>query len=107
MNPDLAARNAQNRGAVSRGLGSEPPAISEQAGPSIRPEVGLGGAAIREQTDRSRRGFDAETEVSQSADGTVSTKKSLLLQSGRQVAADAGATLDEAKDALKGVLRKK
>mmetsp|Transcript_22331 Transcript_22331/g.88102 ORF Transcript_22331/g.88102 Transcript_22331/m.88102 type:complete len:925 (+) Transcript_22331:431-3205(+) len=107
LNPDLAARNAQNRGAVSRGLGSEPPAISEQAGPSIRPEVGLGGAAIREQTDRSRRGFDAETEVSQSADGTVSTKKSLLLQSGRQVAADAGATLDEAKDALKGVLRKK
>ncbi|MFP5397343.1 MAG: conjugal transfer protein TraG N-terminal domain-containing protein [Gammaproteobacteria bacterium] len=107
LNPDLAARNAQNRGAVARGLGSDPPTISEQVRPSIRPEVGLGGAAIREQTDRSRRGFDAETEVSRSADGTVSTKKSLLLQSGRQVAADAGATLDEAKDAVKGVLRKK
>ncbi len=107
LNPDLAARNAQNRGAVSRGLGSDPPTISEQVLPSIRPEVGLGGAAIREQTDRSRRGFDAETEVSRSADGTVSTKKSLLLQSGRQVAADAGATLDAAKDAVKGVLRKK
>lgn len=107
LNPDLAARNAQNRGAVARGLGSDPPTISEQVRPSIRPEVGLGGSAIREQTDRSRRGFDAETEVSRSADGTVSTKKSLLLQSGRQVAADAGATLDEAKDAVKGVLRKK
>jgi conjugal transfer mating pair stabilization protein TraG len=107
LNPDLAARNAQNRGAVARALGSDPPITSEQARPSIRPEVGLGGAAIREQTDRSRRGFDAETEVSRSADGTVSTKKSLLLQSGRQVAADAGATLDEAKDAVKGVLRKK
>ena len=107
LNPDLAARNAQNRGAVARALGSDPPTTSEQARPSIRPEVGLGGAAIREQTDRSRRGFDAETEVSRSADGTVSTKKSLLLQSGRQVAADAGATLDEAKDAVKGVLRKK
>jgi len=107
LNPDLAARNAQNRGAVARALGSDPPITSEQARPSIRPEVGLGGAAIREQTDRSRRGFDTETEVSRSADGTVSTKKSLLLQSGRQVAADAGATLDEAKDAVKGVLRKK
>ena len=107
LNPDLAARNAQNRGTVARALGSDPPAASEQARPSIRPEVGLGGAAIREQTDRSRRGFDAETEVSRSADGTVSTKKSLLLQSGRQVAADAGSTLDEAKDAVKGVLRKK
>jgi conjugal transfer mating pair stabilization protein TraG len=107
LNPDLAARNAQNRGAVARALGSDPPTTSEQARPSIRPEVGLGGAAIREQTDRSRRGFDAETEVSRSADGTVSTKKSLLLQSGRQVAADAGATLDEAKDAVKGVLRRK
>jgi len=107
LNPNLAARNAQNRGAVARGLGSDPPPIPEQVRPSIRPEVGLGGAAIREQTDRSRRGFDAETEVSRSADGTVSTKKSLLLQSGRQVAADAGATLDEAKDAVKGVLRKK
>ncbi len=107
LNPDLAARNAQNRGAVGRALGSDPPTTSEQPRPSIRPEVGLGGAAIREQTDRSRRGFDAEAEVSRSADGTVSTKKSLLLQSGRQVAADAGATLDEAKDAVKGVLKKK
>jgi conjugal transfer mating pair stabilization protein TraG len=107
LNPDLAARNAQNRGAVARGLGSDPPIISEQVRPSIRPEVGLGGAAIREQTDRSRRGFDAETEVSRSADGTVSTKKSLLLQSGRQVAADAGSTLDEAKDTVKGVLSRK
>lgn len=107
LNPDLAARNAQNRGAVGRSLGSDPPTTSEQPRPSIRPEVGLGGAAIREQTDRSRRGFDAEAEVSRSADGTVSTKKSLLLQSGRQVAADAGATLDEAKDAVKGVLKKK
>lgn len=107
LNPDLAARNAQNRGAVGRALGSDPLTTSEQPRPSIRPEVGLSGAAIREQTDRSRRGFDAEAEVSRSADGTVSTKKSLLLQSGRQVAADAGATLDEAKDAVKGVLKKK
>jgi conjugal transfer mating pair stabilization protein TraG len=107
LNPDLAARNAQNRGAVGRALGSDPPTTPEPQRPSVRPEVGLGGAAIREQTDRSRRGFDAEAEVSRSADGTVSTKKSLLLQSGRQVAADAGATLDEAKDAVKGVLKKK
>lgn len=106
LNPDLAARNAQNRGAVARALGSDPPTTPEQPRSSIRPEVGLGRAAIREQTDRSRRGFDAETEVSRSADGTVSTKKSLLLQSGRQVAADTGATLDEAKDAVKGVLKK-
>ena len=67
----------------------------------------MGGAAIREQTDRSRRGFYAEAEVTRSSDGTVSTKKSLLLQSGRQVAADAGATLDQAKDAVKGVLKKR
>ena len=107
LNPDLAARNAQNRGAVGRALGSDPPTSPEQPRPSIRPEVGLGGAAIRERTDRSRRGFDAEAEVSRSADGTVSTKKSLLLQSGRQVAADAGATLHDAKDAVKEVLKKK
>ncbi|WP_295637485.1 conjugal transfer protein TraG N-terminal domain-containing protein [uncultured Methylibium sp.] len=107
LNPDLVARNAQNRGAVARALGSEPPPASEQPRPGIRPEVALSGAAIREQADRSRRGFDAEAEVSRSADGTVSTKKSLLLQSGRQVAADAGATLDEAKETVKGVLKKK
>lgn len=98
LNPDLASRNAQNRDAVGRALGSEPPSASTTPQPSIRPEIGLGGSANREQADRSRRGFDAEAEVSRSADGTVSTKKSLLLQSGRQVAADAGATLDEAKD---------
>ncbi|MBY0468599.1 MAG: conjugal transfer protein TraG N-terminal domain-containing protein [Burkholderiaceae bacterium] len=107
LNPDVAARNAQNRGAVARGLGSEPSTTAEQPRSSIRQEVDMGGAAIREQTDRSRRGFDAEAEVTRSTDGTVSTKKSLLLQSGRQVAADAGATLDQAKDAVKGVLKRR
>jgi conjugal transfer mating pair stabilization protein TraG len=107
LNPDLASRNDRNREAVRRGVGEASPVASTPATSGIRPEVSQGGAAIRQKADQSRRGFDDEAEVTRSADGTVSTKKSLLLQSGRQVAADASATFDEAKDAVKGVLKKK
>ncbi|MBN9206875.1 conjugal transfer protein TraG N-terminal domain-containing protein [Methylibium petroleiphilum] len=107
LNPDLTSRNDRNRSAVVRGVGDALPVSPSSTTPDLRPEVSQGGAAIRQQADQTRRGFDDEAEVTRSKDGTVSTKKSLLLQSGRQVAADGSATLDEAKDAVKGVLRKK
>ncbi|MBX3642082.1 MAG: conjugal transfer protein TraG N-terminal domain-containing protein [Rubrivivax sp.] len=106
-NPDLSARDTQNRDAVANALGSALPSIPASPNARVRPEVNARGAAIREQADQAGRGFDAEAEVTRSADGTVSTTKSLLLKSGRQVAADANATLDEAKDAVKGVLNRK
>ena len=50
--------------------------------------------------------FDAKTEITKTDDGTLASKKSLLVQSGKQVGKDAGATLDNAKDVVNDLLRK-
>jgi conjugal transfer mating pair stabilization protein TraG len=62
---------------------------------------------LRVRADDARAGFDAKDGTSRSADGTLSTEKSLLLQTGRQVAADASSTLDEARKAAGDLLKKK
>jgi conjugal transfer mating pair stabilization protein TraG len=73
----------------------------------LRDDVRRGGAQLRGRADEARATFDAKDSTSRSADGTLSTEKSLLLQTGRQVAADAGSTLDEARKAAGDLLKKK
>jgi hypothetical protein len=41
------------------------------------------------------------------ADGTLASRRSLLKQSGKQVGKDASASLDNAKDAVKDLLKRK
>jgi len=72
-----------------------------------RSDVMSGGRDIRERTAAARRQFDDQSEITTSSDGTVTTKKSLLLQSGRQVAEDAWTTTDETKKALGKALKRK
>ena len=40
-------------------------------------------------------------------DGTLASKRSLLKQSGKQMGKDASASLDNAKDAVKDLLKRK
>ncbi len=49
----------------------------------------------------------ATTDVDRTQDGTLRSGKSLLTQSSRQLATDAEATFDAAKDAVKGLLPRK
>ena len=51
-------------------------------------------------------GFEAQTELSETDDGTLTSKRSLMKQSAKQAAKDAGTTLDNAKEAVKGLMRK-
>jgi len=44
--------------------------------------------------------------MSETGDGTLVSKRSLMKQSAKQVGKDAGATLDSAKEAVKGLLKK-
>jgi len=53
------------------------------------------------------RRFDARAEIVETPDGTLKPKKSLLMQAGKQVAADADASLDAAKDVVKGIINRK
>ena len=72
----------------------------------IREEVRTQGDQIRSDAESNRANFDSKTEIIKSDDGTLASKKSLLVQSGKQVGEDAAATLDDAKDAVKDLLRK-
>ena len=65
------------------------------------------GDQIRSDAASSREGFDAKAEIIKTDDGTLASKKSLLVQSGKQVGKDAGATFDNAKDVVNDLLKKK
>ena len=49
--------------------------------------------------------FDAKAQIVETRDGTLKSRKSLFMQTGKQVAGDADVTLDAAKDAVKDVLK--
>ena len=73
---------------------------------STRREVQAEGASIRTAVGSRRAGFSALSEVSETEDGTLVSKRSLMKQSAKQVGKDAGATLEGAKDAVKDLLKK-
>jgi conjugal transfer mating pair stabilization protein TraG len=64
---------------------------------AARAKVQARGDALRHKTDSVHGGFDARSEIVPTSDGTLVTKKSLLAQSGKQVAKDAGVMFDSAK----------
>jgi conjugal transfer mating pair stabilization protein TraG len=104
LNPKLDAA-PRIPGALPRSELPSGTTTSEQN--DLRDDVRRSGAQLRVRADDARAGFDAKDGTSRSADGTLSTEKSLLLQTGRQVAADAGSTLDEARKAAGDLLKKK
>lgn len=73
---------------------------------SVRSDVQEQLARMRERTRESGEKFDASAAVAPQQDGTLESRKSLLIQAGKQVAADADATMDNARDAVKGILNK-
>lgn len=82
------------------------PAVQAPAS-SIRAEVREAGTRIQGQAGSAVGRFDTKAEVVETPDGTLRTKRSLLVRAGRQVAADADASLDAAKDAVKGLINRK
>lgn len=91
-----------------RGMTVKPlaPAADLSQPAPIRSEVREQRAQVQSQTRQSIEKFDASSAVAPQSDGTLESKKSLLIQAGKQVAADADATLDNAKDVVKGILDK-
>jgi len=107
LNPDLAA-SARGQSSRVSAFGSALPSTPESLPPSAtRSEVRERAVGLRRQAELSRDGFDAKAEIVQAPDGTLATKKSLMIQSARQVGKDASATIDVAKDVLKDAFKKK
>jgi conjugal transfer mating pair stabilization protein TraG len=74
--------------------------------PDVRRDVQNEGARIRSQTQGADAAFDHKSEATVDNDGTPSTRKSLLLQAGKQTVADGANTVEDAKDAVKKLLKK-
>jgi conjugal transfer mating pair stabilization protein TraG len=74
---------------------------------STRGAVQSRGAEVRRHVGAQSEAFDRESEIVKSEDGTLASKRSLLKQSGKQVGKDASASLDNAKDAVKDLLKRK
>jgi conjugal transfer mating pair stabilization protein TraG len=105
---DVDARRRAGDAAVarfSRDRQSQPPGGTAPSG--ARGEVQSRGAEVRRDVDARREGFDREAEIVKTEDGTLVSRRSLLKQSGKQVGKDASASLDNAKDAVKDLLKRK
>ncbi len=107
LNPDITVLDHENRKQVSRVKSTLPPVTPAPRPSEIRTEIQAQGSGIRQQADSTRHDFDKNAEVVKNPDGTLESKKSLLKQTGKQVAHDANATFENAKDAVKDLLDKK
>lgn len=78
----------------------------QRAKPSVmRREVVAEGSSLRTAVESSRTGFEARETTASTDDNTLVSKRSLMKQSAKQVGKDVGAVLENAKDAIKGLLK--
>ena len=104
--PDIDGLHQSNRQQTSRFASDSPTQRAATTVSPIRDDVRTSGNQIRSDAASSRADFDAKAEIVKTDDGTLASKKSLLVQSGKQVGKDAGATIENAKDVVKDLLRK-
>ena len=107
LDPDIAARARSNRGSVEAADVRPSLTTERPAATALRAEVQESGVDIRQQVRSDSAAVDARSDVVRAPDGTLQSRKSLLKQAGKQVASDASASLDNAGDLVKDLIRKK
>lgn len=108
LNPDLSAAHRANRARIGgRPEATDPDSLGPATAVPSRDDIQRQGADVRNRTEGAAQEFESKSEIVRNPDGTITTKKSLLLQSGRQATRDARETLDEAKQTARDLLEKK
>lgn len=106
LNPSVDDQHRMNDRQVNR-FGHTTQADQPSSNPlPIREEVQIRGAKIRGSAEADQAEFEAKSEMIKTDDGTLSSKKSLLKQAGKQVVRDAGAATDNAMDTVKNLLKR-
>ncbi len=96
-----------NDGQVALQKTSPSPGKTHKAGPSpLRSEIQQSHQRLHSQATGASGRFDAKAEIVQTPDGTLKSKKSLFVQTGKQVAGDAEVSIDATKDAVKNLLKR-
>ena len=100
----LRGSNDARVSAIRSGLSA--PSASTSAPSMVRADIEATRVQVQAQTRGAAGSFDAKSEILTKPDGTLESKKSLLLQTGKQIAADASGTSENAKDAVKSILKR-
>ncbi|HAT30051.1 MAG TPA: conjugal transfer protein TraG, partial [Janthinobacterium sp.] len=107
VNPDIDAMDRQHHARASR-FNTPMPMQTIPSEPSLlRSDIQAKGESIRDQTAADRSAFDSSAQIVKTPDGTLASKKSLLLEAGKQVARDGGATFDNTLDIAKAMQQKR
>ncbi|MFZ2285992.1 MAG: hypothetical protein WAV93_03315, partial [Bacteroidales bacterium] len=105
--PNLDTARQANDAHVAKQRTNAAPGKTPTARPSpVRAEIQRAHEHLQGQTAGAIGNFDAKAEIVKTPDGTIKSRKSLLAQTGKQVAGDADITLDAAKDAVKNLLKR-
>ncbi len=107
LNPDIDAINREHRGRASRINTPAPSSTVSPSSSTIRSDIQAQGERIRDRTTAVDSTFDANASIVKTPDGTLASKKSLLVGTIKQAAGDSGATIENAKDIAKDLLKKR
>ena len=107
LEPDVSEHHGQNKSKVVRfeGAAQVRREASQQAS-DVRSAVRDQGTHVRSAIAAEGEAFDRNAQVTRAADATLSSKRSLMRQTGEQVKEDASSTINDARRAIKDALRK-
>ena len=106
--PDIAATHEMNGERVRQFQAPSPGSPASTPRDSLlRTEVQDHAARIRSKVATEGQAFDQDAQLTQSSDGTLTSRRSLVKQAGKQVKEDASGLLDDARQAVQDALRKK
>jgi conjugal transfer mating pair stabilization protein TraG len=104
---DISAHHEQNKKKVVQfESAAQVQRDAPQQASDVRSAVRNQGADIQSKTAAAGEAFDRNAEVTRGPDGTLSSKRSLMKQTGKQAKEDASGTIDDARRAVKDALRK-
>ena len=107
VTPDIDATYRRATGAVRQApLPVAPPAQPAPEPSDARQQIQTSSDDLRGRTAARRQEFDDERSPGRADDGTISPRQSLFKGAARQVARDAAETFQDAKDAVKGIIKR-
>ena len=102
----VAQSNQSHLDAVSAYDTTLPPIDNSPAPSTLRDDVRSRGTELKQQTEGAREKFDQEAQIVETDDGTLASRKSLGIQSGKQVLEDSLIMYEETKDTTKSLYQR-
>jgi len=104
---DASARHEQNKSRVARFEGAaQVKGEAPQQASEVRSAVRDQGARVRSAAAVEGEAFDRNAQVTRGPDRTLTSRRSLMKQTGKQVKEDATGVIDDARKVVKDALRK-